>query len=193
VISLGTLWSILTGILKFVPAIIRKYTFIPEVFVRVEMNGPYRPNRPDIQSIVFSLTSRTGISKVEEGCILFYNPDNPTQQEKQHTGKIQLFEGKEKEFRLQFTPLTFADRVMIGESRLKAECNRLGIYVCPEDSELIDDYRDHLKKIRYNYPELSRRRQQLTAFEGVLMNRLDEARALLDKPLLESVAWDSGL
>jgi hypothetical protein len=59
----------------------------------------------------------------------------------------------------------------------------LGIYVCHEDSELIDDYRDQLKAIRRDYPELPRRQQQLTAFEGVLMNRLDEVRALLDKPL----------
>ena len=69
----------------------------------------------------------------------------------------------------------------------------LGVAIRNDDFELIDDYREQLRKIRRDYPELSRRRQQLTAFEGVLMNRLDEARALLDKPLLECVAWDSGL
>jgi hypothetical protein len=69
----------------------------------------------------------------------------------------------------------------------------LGVAIRNDDFELIDDYRGQLRKIRRDYPELSRRQQQLTAFEGVLMNRLDEARALLGKPLLESVAWDSGL
>jgi hypothetical protein len=55
----------------------------------------------------------------------------------------------------------------------------LGLYVCQEDSELIDDYREQLRKIRRAYPELSRRRQQLTAFEGIMMQRLREVRTLM--------------
>jgi hypothetical protein len=78
-------------------------------------------------------------------------------------------------------------------AKTASQLRGLGTNISNQDFELLDEYRDQLKKIRRDYPELSRRRQQLTAFEGVLMRRLDEVRALLDKPLLESVAWDSGL
>jgi hypothetical protein len=121
------LWSIggriLEYVAKFVPSAIRKHTFIPEITVYVEIDGPHFPNRTDIKSIVFSLTSASGKTEIEEGCVRFYNPDKPTQQEEQHTGKIQLFEGKSKEFRLPFVPIPFHDSVMFGETRLKAECN----------------------------------------------------------------------
>jgi hypothetical protein len=55
----------------------------------------------------------------------------------------------------------------------------LGVAIRNDDFELIDDYRGQLRKIRRAYPELSRRRQQLTAFEGIMMQRLHEVRALM--------------
>ena len=119
----GVLLDVLKYCLGFIPAIIRRHTYIPEVFVRVEINGPHYPNRTDINSIVFSLTSRSGITKVKEGRVRFYDLDNPTDQQEQNTGEFKLFEGKEKEFRLPFTPIGFSQRVMVGEACLKAECN----------------------------------------------------------------------
>jgi len=82
----GTLLSI--G--KYVVAAIRNYFAIPEIFVHVEINGPHFPHRTDIQSIVFSLTSRSGIAKVKEGRVRFYDPDDPTKQEEKHTGEIKF-------------------------------------------------------------------------------------------------------
>lgn len=116
-------WDVLKYFGKFIPTTIRKYTFIPEVFVRVEVNGPHFPDRTDIKSVVFSLTSRSGVTKVKEGRVRFYDPDNPAKQEECHTGEIQLVEGQKENFRLPFVPITFFDGVMSGKALLKAECN----------------------------------------------------------------------
>ena len=122
-IPVGSLWGIVKDVGKFITSAIRKETAIPEVYVRVEVDGPHFANRTDIQSLIFSLTSRSGVTKVKQGRVRFYNPDNPREQDEQHTGEIQLFEGKDKDFRLPLVPIMFFDGVMSGKAHLKAECN----------------------------------------------------------------------
>ena len=44
-------WSIVERIGRFVTSAIRKQTFVPEIIVHVEINGPHFSHRTDILSI----------------------------------------------------------------------------------------------------------------------------------------------
>jgi hypothetical protein len=103
---------------------IRKHNYIPKVAVNVSLsNKPHWAHRSDIFSIVFSLTSVSGITKVVKGSVRFYNPDKQTQGEEQKISARQLFEGKTEDFLMPFVPLPFYDSAMLGKSTVKAQCN----------------------------------------------------------------------
>lgn len=128
VLALGAVSWVVSWVVKLgldqIPKAIRKHTFIPEIDVCVRLSDkPYFNYRPDIFSVVFSLTSVSGITKVVKGSVRFYNPDNPGEGEEQKVSARQMFEGKTEDFHIPFGALLFYDRVMSGESRLKAECN----------------------------------------------------------------------
>jgi hypothetical protein len=123
IIGWGVKW-ILEKVFRWVPQAIRKHTYVPEIDVRVQLSEtPYFPNRPDIKSIVFSLTSIRGITKVVKGHVRFYNPDDPADGEEKHISATQMLESRREDFSLPFIKITFASRVMNGEARLEAECN----------------------------------------------------------------------
>ncbi len=79
---------------------LHKVNYVPELDVRVSLtNKPFYPNWMDIPSIVFTLTSPNGITKLIEGSVRIWNPHDVADGQKEYLPNMTFLEGKAEEFR----------------------------------------------------------------------------------------------